>query len=174
MYRYHVFFSHSADDIDWVRQTIGRLQSPPFCYQCYYLCDKFHHRLSIVQNLQCALMLSERVILVLTKQYVTDTWPDFLTMMKSLTSASLRQLRMLVLVLDECGIPAELEHNEFLDARDCDFFRMLVTRLKSGKFVGNSFNVVLSSVILVFLIVIHYITIFNVITVAFLFSCFIL
>ncbi|XP_041376654.1 uncharacterized protein LOC121389105 [Gigantopelta aegis] len=138
LYRYHVFFSHCAADIDWVTDTVRKLQAAPFCYKCYYLCEKFNRRLSIVQNLLCAAMLSERVVLVLTRSFLEDTWPDFQDILKSLTTTSLHKQRMLVVLLEECPIPEQLEHFGFIDAKDPDFFHIFTSRLKSGRLPRSS------------------------------------
>ncbi|XP_046558206.1 uncharacterized protein LOC124267331 [Haliotis rubra] len=131
LYRYHVFFSHCPADVEWVKDTVHKLQTPPYTYKTYYLCEKFNRRLSISQNLLCAVMLSERVVLVLSKKYVEETWPEFQEILKNLTATSLHKQRMLIVKLEDCEIPEILDVCGSLDATDPGFFQLFTRRLKS-------------------------------------------
>ena len=56
------------------------------------------------QKVLCAAMLSERVVLVLSRKYVTDTWFSFEKTLKQLTQMSLHnQVSLGVLVVSESG-----------------------------------------------------------------------
>ncbi|XP_071087517.1 uncharacterized protein [Haliotis cracherodii] len=138
LYRYHVFFSHCPADVEWVEETVNKLQTPPYTYKTYYLCEKFNRRLSISQNLLCAVMLSERVVLVLSKKYVEETWPEFQEILKNLTATSLHKQRMLIVKLEDCEIPEILDVCGFLDATDPGFFQFFTRRLKSGRLPRSS------------------------------------
>ncbi|XP_033738251.1 uncharacterized protein LOC117325863 [Pecten maximus] len=132
LYRYHVFFSHSPEDQSWVFDIVTRLQSEPYNYRCYYSGGNSNGpQPKFLPNELCAAMLSERVVVVLTRHYVKSTWFEFQDVLQNLTQCSLYRQRMLTVLLRECSIPEPLQNLGFLDARESDFFRCLVRHLKS-------------------------------------------
>ena len=77
-------------------------------------------------------MLSERVVLVLSKQYVQETWFIFEKILRQLTQMSLHNQRIMGVLLEDCDIPDTLGELYFLDTSDPDFFDVFVKRLKTG------------------------------------------
>lgn len=77
-------------------------------------------------------MLSERVILVLSRQYVKETWYVFEKILRQLTQMSLHNQRIMGVLLEDCVIPESLGELYFLDTSDPDFFEVFTKRLKSG------------------------------------------
>ncbi|XP_069103822.1 uncharacterized protein [Argopecten irradians] len=139
LYRYHVFFSHSPEDQSWVFDIVTRLQSEPYNYRCYYSGGNSNKpQPKILTNELCAAMLSERVVVVLTRHYVKSTWFEFQDVLQNLTQCSLYRQRMLTVLLRECSIPEPLQNLGFLDAREKDFFRCLVRHLKSERLPRSS------------------------------------
>lgn len=135
LYRYHVFFSHSSEDRAWVEDIVYRLEAHPFYYKCYFCCtDNFHRRLSIVQSSLCAAMLSERVVIVLTRNYISKTWREFQDILKNLTNMSLYKQRMVIVKVDDCDIPEQLQVLGFMESNDMDFFQTFVRKLRSGEY----------------------------------------
>ncbi|KAL8581690.1 hypothetical protein ACOMHN_049246 [Nucella lapillus] len=134
LYRYHVFLSHCAQDAGWAEDMVVRLQAPPYCYQCAYTPPLSEHDpTSLEQKLLCSAMLSERVVMVLSKQYVQETWFVFERVLRQLTQMSLHNQRIMGVLLEDCEIPDTLGELYFLDTSDTDFFDVFTKRLKTGE-----------------------------------------
>ena len=88
-------------------------------------------------------MLSERVVLVLSKQYVQETWFIFEKILRQLTQMSLHNQRIMGVLLEDCDIPDTLGELYFLDTSDPDFFDVFVKRLKTGDDEGGETDWVL-------------------------------
>ncbi|XP_025110926.1 uncharacterized protein LOC112574230 isoform X2 [Pomacea canaliculata] len=138
LYRYHVFFSHCAQDVAWVQSVVERLQDSPYNYRCAFSPDLEQDRAALEQNLLCSAMLSERVILVLSRQYVKETWYVFEKILRQLTQMSLHNQRIMGVLLEDCVIPESLGELYFLDTSDPDFFEVFTKRLKSGVVNGQT------------------------------------
>lgn len=134
LYRYHVFFSHCPEDREWVEHMVAHLEAPPFNYTCAYasLQDEADPG-TLQQRILCAAMLSERVVLVLSKRYVEETWFSFEKTLKQLTQMSLHNQRIMGVLLEDCDIPESLGELYFLDSSDPDFFLVFTKRLKTSK-----------------------------------------
>lgn len=134
LYRYHVFFSHCPDDREWVEHMVAHLEAPPFNYTCAYasLQDEAEPA-TLQQRILCAAMLSERVVLVLSRRYVEETWFSFEKTLKQLTQMSLHNQRIMGVLLEDCDIPESLGELYFLDSSDPDFFHVFAKRLKTSK-----------------------------------------
>ncbi|PVD23202.1 hypothetical protein C0Q70_16465 [Pomacea canaliculata] len=141
LYRYHVFFSHCAQDVAWVQSVVERLQDSPYNYRCAFSPDLEQDRAALEQNLLCSAMLSERVILVLSRQYVKETWYVFEKILRQLTQMSLHNQRIMGVLLEDCVIPESLGELYFLDTSDPDFFEVFTKRLKSGRIPRSSDSV---------------------------------
>ncbi|XP_076440036.1 uncharacterized protein LOC143279775 isoform X2 [Babylonia areolata] len=141
LYRYHVFLSHCAQDLGWVQEIVARLGSPPYGYKCVYTSEEEKDPTTLEQNLLCSAMLSERVVLVLSKQYVQDTWFTFEKVLRQLTQMSLQNQRIMGVLLEDCHIPESLGELYFLDCSDPDFFDVFAKRLKTGRIPRSSESV---------------------------------
>lgn len=143
LYRYHVFFSHCAEDRDWVEHIVAHLEAPPFNYTCAYasLQDEADPA-TLQQRILCAAMLSERVVLVLSKKYVEDVWSSFEKTLKQLTKMSLHNQRIMGVLLEDCEIPESLGELYFLDSADPDFFHVFAKRLKTSEYSFRASSVV--------------------------------
>lgn len=134
MYRYHVFFSHSSEDREWVEHMVAHLEAPPFNYTCAYASIQDEaDQSTLQQRILCAAMLSERVVLVLSTCYVQETWFSFEKTLKQLTQMSLHNQRIMGVLLEDCHIPDSLGELYFLDSSDPDFFHVFTKRLKTSK-----------------------------------------
>ncbi|XP_055887252.1 uncharacterized protein LOC106066613 isoform X2 [Biomphalaria glabrata] len=142
LYRYHVFFSHCPEDREWVEHMVAHLEAPPFNYTCAYasLQDEADPG-TLQQRILCAAMLSERVVLVLSKRYVEETWFSFEKTLKQLTQMSLHNQRIMGVLLEDCDIPESLGELYFLDSSDPDFFLVFTKRLKTSRIPRSSASV---------------------------------
>lgn len=135
LYRYHIFFSHSLEDSKWISGLVHRLESEPYSYKCHYNDSVTQTKQNVHQTQMSAVILSERVVIVLSPSYVKSNWNEFQELLQNLTTCSLYQQRMLVVLLKDCNIPDHLQPLGFLDARECDFFDCLVRHLRSGNLI---------------------------------------
>ena len=87
---------------------------------------------SMIQSTLCAAMLSERVVIVLSRNYVCSTWFEFQEILQNLTDTSLHQQRMVVIKLEDCDIPEPLQNVGYLDIRQKNFYHLLTQMLRSG------------------------------------------
>ncbi|XP_062590966.1 uncharacterized protein LOC134252490 [Saccostrea cucullata] len=149
LYRYHIFFSHSVEDAKWISGIVHRLEADPYNYKCHYNDSVIQTKQNIQQTLMSAVILSERVVIVLSPSYVKTNWTEFQELLQNLTSCSLHQQRMLVVLLKDCNIPEQLQPLGFLDARECDFFDCLVRYLRSDRLPrsSDSFSSEMSSIL---------------------------
>ncbi|XP_034313190.2 uncharacterized protein [Magallana gigas] len=138
LYRYHIFFSHSLEDSKWISGLVHRLESEPYSYKCHYNDSVTQTKQNVHQTLMSAVILSERVVIVLSPSYVKSNWNEFQELLQNLTTCSLYQQRMLVVLLKDCNIPDHLQPLGFLDARECDFFDCLVRHLRSERLPRSS------------------------------------
>ncbi|XP_022314139.2 uncharacterized protein LOC111118802 isoform X1 [Crassostrea virginica] len=149
LYRYHIFFSHSLEDSKWISGLVHRLESEPYSYKCHYNDSVTQTKQNVQQTLMSAVILSERVVIVLSPSYVKTNWIEFQELLQNLTTCSLYQQRMLVVLLKDCTIPEQLQPLGFLDARECDFFDCLVRHLRSERLPrsSESFSSEMSSIL---------------------------
>ncbi|CAC5399241.1 unnamed protein product [Mytilus coruscus] len=138
LYRYHVFFSHCNEDKSWVCSIMNKLESEPYNYKCSYGDFQNANKLSFFQSALCSAMLSERVVVVLTPNYVKTAWKEFREILQNLTEKSLYRQRMLVVLLKDCMIPEPLQQLGFLDARESDFFPCFVRYVGSDRLPRSS------------------------------------
>ena len=82
-------------------------------------------------------------MLVLSKQYVRETWFVFEKILRQLTQMSLHNQRIMGVLLEDCDIPDTLGELYFLDTSDPDFFDVFVKRLKTGDDEGGETDLVL-------------------------------
>lgn len=134
LYRYHIFFTHSPHDNVWVEGIVNKLEDCPYYYKCYYNNNNNRtskNKSSNIQSTLCAAMLSERVVIVLSRNYVCSTWFEFQEILQNLTDSSLHQQRMVVIKLEDCDSPEPLKNVGYLDVRQKNFYHLLTQTLRS-------------------------------------------
>ncbi|CAG5121741.1 unnamed protein product, partial [Candidula unifasciata] len=114
--QYHLFFSHCPQDRQWVEHLIAELQSPPYNYLCTVL---------------RAAMLSQQVVLVLSRHYLQGTWASFEKTMRQLSQMSQYHHQVLAVLLEDCDIPESIGSFYCLEARAPDFFLAFTSRFQS-------------------------------------------
>ena len=132
LYKYHIFFSHSSEDEAWVMDLVAKLENEPYNYKCFYTSIRNKTKGLLSQNSMCAAMLSERVVVVLTRHYVKSTWFEYQDILQNFTQCSLYRQRIICVLLRDCEIPDSVVSLGFLDARVDDFFKCFVRHLRSG------------------------------------------
>ncbi|XP_036371097.1 histone-lysine N-methyltransferase, H3 lysine-79 specific isoform X2 [Octopus sinensis] len=85
-----------------------------------------------IQSTLCAAMLSERVVIALSRSYVLSTWFDFQEILQNLTESSLYQQRLIVIMLEDCEVPEPLQTVGYLDVRQKQFYSTLTQLLRSN------------------------------------------
>lgn len=154
LYRYHIFFTHSPHDNVWVEGIVNKLEDCPYYYKCYYNNNNNRtskNKSSNIQSTLCAAMLSERVVIVLSRNYVCSTWFEFQEILQNLTDSSLHQQRMVVIKLEDCDSPEPLKNVGYLDVRQKNFYHLLTQTLRSGEYNYCFFCVKFKLLILIYL-----------------------
>ncbi|GAB1607139.1 hypothetical protein Ahia01_000997100, partial [Argonauta hians] len=77
-------------------------------------------------------MLSERVVIALSRSYVQTTWHVLQEALQALTRSSLHRQRLVVVLLEDCPIPAPLRAVGHLDVRHEQFYTALTQLLRSN------------------------------------------
>ncbi|XP_052833622.1 probable serine/threonine-protein kinase pats1 isoform X2 [Octopus bimaculoides] len=85
-----------------------------------------------IQSTLWAAMLSERVVIALSRSYVLSTWFDFQEILQNLTESSLYQQRLIVIMLEDCDVPEPLQTVGYLDVRQKQFYSTLTRLLRSN------------------------------------------
>lgn len=112
---------------------MARLEDEPYNYRCCLADRDFDDKISHLQNVLCSVMLSQRVIVVLTPDFVNDSWGEYEDALAHLTSLSQRRQRIVPIVLEQCPlIPESLRSMQALDARDGTFWETLFSSLFPG------------------------------------------
>lgn len=138
-YRYHLFIAYHSADVEWVRGFVAKLEDEPYSYKCCYSERDFDSTVSDVQNTLCSIVLSQRIVVVLDRRFVEESWPDYeesITHLAALTGGThRRRQRVVPLLRAECPIPDSLRMLPSVDARQDDFWEDFMQTIGLGKFV---------------------------------------
>lgn len=136
-HRYHLFFAHHPRDKPWVEQTVQILEAPPYNYTCCYGDRDFNDRVTGVQNVLCSIMLSQRIVLVLSPWFLAETWMEYEDTIAHVTSLSQRRQRLVVLVLHDCDLTDSMRACSPLYVSDQDFWDNFFQAVQIGKILRN-------------------------------------
>ena len=133
-HRFHLFFAYNSKDKAWVEQVVQRLEEDPYNYRCCFADRDFDNKVTHLQNILCSIMLSQRVIVVLSPVFVEESWVDYEDGISHLTSLSQRRQRIIPVLLEECSIPDSLRMSQPIDVRHESFWDVLFQSLQIGKY----------------------------------------
>ena len=136
-HRFHLFFAYNSSDKDWVEKVVQKLEEDPYNYRCCLPERDFDNKVTFLQNILCSIMLSKRVIVVLSHAFVKDSWVDYEESIAHLTSLSQRRQRIIPVLLDECSIPESLVMSQPIDVRHESFWDVLFQSLTIGEYSNN-------------------------------------
>ena len=132
-HRYHVFFAYSARDVIWVEYVVRRLESDPYHYQCCYAARDFNKTVTHVQNVLCSIMLSQRIVVVLTPDFVSSSWREYEENIVHLTLMSQCRLSVIPVMLEQCDVPESLRSWQLVSAHQESFWQSLLQALQPGQ-----------------------------------------
>ena len=78
-------------------------------------------------------MLSHRIVVVLTPQFLKDQWDEYEDNLVHLASMTLRKQRVIPIILEETKIPDSLRMLRAVDARREDFWDVFLQNVCLGK-----------------------------------------
>jgi toll-like receptor 13 len=134
-YRYHAFVSYNPNDRHWVEEDlIHRLEAEPHSFKCCFDQRDYDKNVSEIQNIVCSIMLSERVIIVLSPSYVENSWLHYEETIAHITAISQHKQRVIILVLDDCEIPDALKMLNYISVHSKNYWNRLLLLLQHGKF----------------------------------------
>ena len=108
-HRYHLFFAYHPNDSAWVKRVVEKLEGEPYKFQCCFAERDYDKQVTQVQNALCSIMLSQRIVVVLTPVFIEESWGEYEESLSHLTSLSQRRQRVVPLVLEECNVPESLK-----------------------------------------------------------------
>ncbi|XP_064626799.1 uncharacterized protein LOC135487228 isoform X2 [Lineus longissimus] len=130
-YRYHVFVSYNANDRHWVEDDlIHRLEAEPHNFKSCFDQRDFDKNVSEIQNIVCSIMLSERIIIVLSPSYVENSWIQYEETIAHITAISQHKQRVIVLVLEDCEIPDALKMLNYISVHSKNYWNRLLLSLQ--------------------------------------------
>jgi hypothetical protein len=128
-YNYDVFVSHSPADQDWVRaELLPRLEQAGLSVFVDY--RDFELGVPRLINIERAVKLSRKILIVLTPSWVASEWANFDALLVQTSDPAGQMRRMVPLLLEPCEPPtriALLTHADFTQtaARDSEMARLL-------------------------------------------------
>ena len=132
-YRHHLFFAYHEKDQFWVDHVVRKLESEPMNFRCCYSARDFDETVPFVQNILCSIMLSQRIVVVLTPSFVGESWSLYEEGITHVTSLSQRRQRVIPVVLEECLIPESLRVTPPIDVSHDAFWDGFFQSLTIGK-----------------------------------------
>ncbi len=89
-HKYHLYLAYHPDNIQWVRDLVGRLEAEPWAYRCCYAERDSDAKCTPTQNILCSIMLSHRVVIVLTPHFIRDYWEEYESALSHMAAMTLR------------------------------------------------------------------------------------
>ena len=136
-HKYHMFFAYHPSNKEWLQELVQRLESEPWAYKCCYADRDFDSRCTSTQNVLCSIMLSHRIVVVLTPRFIKDQWDEYEESLAHLASMTLRKQRVIPIILEETNIPDSLRMLRAVDARREDFWDVFLQNVCLGKYSLN-------------------------------------
>ncbi|KAF7664213.1 hypothetical protein LDENG_00184550 [Lucifuga dentata] len=126
---YHVFISYSSTDYQWTHSLINHLESHGL-QLCYHERD-FTPGRTVLENMSDCIQQSQKVLLVLSPEFVRSCWCLLDTNMSLFRDCLERKPIVPVLLEPGVSVPLHLCHLTYLEAKDHNFinklFRVLCT-----------------------------------------------
>ncbi|XP_062404285.1 uncharacterized protein LOC134094682 [Sardina pilchardus] len=123
---FHVFISYSSCDSPWTQRLITWLESPQCgLLTCYHERD-FVPGCSILENMTNCIQKSQKVLLVLSQDFVRSRWCLLEANLSLFRDCLERKPLVPVLLEPDITIPMHLCHITYLDAKDPEFHSKLL------------------------------------------------
>ncbi|XP_019748887.1 uncharacterized protein LOC109529840 [Hippocampus comes] len=121
---FHVFISYSSTDYQWTHSLIQQLEAQGL-HVCYHERD-FTAGRTILENMSECIQDSQKVLLVLSSEFVRSRWCLLEANMSLFRDCLERKPIVPVLLEPAVCVPLHLCHLTYLEARDADFMAKLL------------------------------------------------
>ncbi|ELU15394.1 hypothetical protein CAPTEDRAFT_224550 [Capitella teleta] len=130
-HQFHVFFVYHQNDRDWVLNVMEKLEMPAFGFKCCCHERDFDAQTSLKQTVHYGIKHSLKTVIVLSPDFVTETWCDSDSESQLLTDMdiALIQKDVITVMLQECDMPNSLMDVAWIDAAVEDWWGKLVSQL---------------------------------------------
>ncbi|XP_041364046.1 uncharacterized protein LOC121379468 [Gigantopelta aegis] len=128
--QYHAYFCHTSQNIDWVNQTMDRLESPEHNLVCGQYERDFIPGEFIVDLITTFCFSSNRVVFVLSPEFMLNNWAMYQMRLAVTYSVDHDENIILPIIVKECDIPEMLLPFPYIDARQDNWWKEFVVKLK--------------------------------------------
>ncbi len=129
--QFHAFFLYHHNDRDWVLNVMERLESPMLGFRCCCHERDFDFRASYRQTVHYGLKHAAKTVIVLSPDFVTNTWCQSDCQLLSEMDILLVQKDLITVLLQECDAPESLNDVRCIDAAQEDWWGRLLAHLVS-------------------------------------------
>ena len=132
--RYHVFFLHHSNDNEWVAKVAKKLESPSLGFKCCCLeRDLDSSKLSLFQIAQYGIHNSRKTVLVLSADFVMETWNGTEPPLLSERDVLLIHKDLVLVLLQECDVPGVLADLVYVDVGHEDWWSQLLYQIQGSR-----------------------------------------
>ena len=103
-------------------------------YKCCYDVRDFDENGTLVQNIMCSVMLSEKIVVVLGPDYLESTWREYEETLSNMMSITQLRQRVILVILEDCEIPDSLKLLNYIDIRKDNFWDKFFRDLRNGEY----------------------------------------
>ena len=114
--KYHVFFSYESSDLEWVKETVSKLESPEYGFKCSIHERDFHAGKRIIENITDHIRSSEKTVLVLSPDFLQSRWCHFEVELGVVMSMEESKLLVVPVMIRQCQIPDSIKTLTYIDA----------------------------------------------------------
>lgn len=102
---FHVFFSHSSEDRQWVIEMVNKLESPEFGFRCCFADRDFDIGVPVFENVIKYINLSKKTVIVLTPHFLQSPWCSYETRITMEMDLGTKQRLLVPIMLRNCRVP---------------------------------------------------------------------
>jgi tetratricopeptide (TPR) repeat protein len=113
-YKYDAFISYSHKDEDWVVNTLLPALENAKVKVCIDFRD-FTRGAPSVKEIENAILLSRKTLMVLSPDYLASKWTDFEVTLGQTLSPANQDLRLLPLLREKCDLPLRISYMTYID-----------------------------------------------------------
>ena len=111
---YHLFFSHSSKDRDWVIEALYALEAPPYNLKCCYDERDFTAGQGIISNIENAIDKSACTCLVLTPDFVQSDFCAYEQELANLLHVEGKG-KVIPIMLKKCQVPKDIRFINYIE-----------------------------------------------------------
>ena len=127
---YHVFFSHSNEDREWVLQVVLRLESPEYGLNCCFADRDFDLGVPVFQNITKCIHASRRTVIVMSPEFVESPWCSYETRIIMEMNLDARQRLLIPVMLRQCRVPDFIGRLTYMNVNNEHFWMKFFDALR--------------------------------------------